>query len=176
MLEGCCPTLTSGQSWWKAESLHAHWHWCCVPMSPLAVPVSSSVGTRSYCRWLDAQSAMCPPRMCSSRLYTHRSSPLGRPVSLLCPRSSWALCVRKTWNVEQDRQNGITTWPYMFLICLLCRGCHVALSKKALNIEHARFPLVKHMNWNLTVDQLIFYCSNSQLLTDIKLRQGCTYL
>lgn len=113
-------------------------------MSPLTVPVSSSAGTRSYCRWLDAQSAMCPPRMCSSRLYTHQSSPLGRPVSLLCPRSNLALCVRKTGNIEQDEkglvfQNGILNWPNIFLIYLLCCCHNVTLSKHALHTEKAWF-------------------------------------
>lgn len=117
MLKGCCPTLTSGSLGERPKGLHADWHWCCLPMAPLTVPVSSSAGTRSYCRWLDAQSAMCPPRMCSSRLYTHQSSPLGRPVSLLCPRSNLALCVRKTGGVVQDRKRPcVSKWNFKLIL------------------------------------------------------------
>lgn len=68
------------------------------------VPASSSAGTRSCCRWPDARSARCPPRMCSSRLCTRQSSLPDPPVSPPCPRSSWALqCV--IWEKEGKARN-----------------------------------------------------------------------
>lgn len=65
--------------------------------------------------------------MCSSRLYTHQSSPRGPPVSPLCPRSNLALQhviqeKEEKWSKLENGpynmfQNRISKWPH---VCWMC--------------------------------------------------------